>query len=200
MSVYRDAVLEGTLEAAQIHEDLASHSDSTASCDAVDVFRLIDERKILLIFQKLSGLLGAFMHYQRTGILVTTERTLSIQRFTAAHELGHAVLNHSVGVDDSSILARTPFGRGRYDPKEMAADAFASMLLMPEFLINAIAARQKWGPVAIRRPEIVYQMSLRLGVSYEALARTLTRHGILGPNESGSILNVTRQTTQAASS
>ena len=184
MSAYRDAILAGTLEAEQIHADMNAASGASPSCGAVDVFRFIDGRDILLLFQKLGGLLGAFMNYQRPGILVTTERTLAIQRFTAAHELGHAVLGHDVGVDDESMLNRTPFGQGHYNAKEMAADTFAAMFLMPEFLINEIAEKQGWDYAAIRRPETIYQLSLRLGVSFEALVRTLAKHGILSAHES----------------
>lgn len=190
MTSFRDAVLEGTLEAAQIHADTMHDTTAQASISAVDVFKFIDDRQIDLMFQKLGGLLGAYLRFQRPGILVTTERSLAIQRFTAAHELGHAVLKHSAGVDDDSILARTPFGSKHYDPKEVAADTFAAMFLMPEFLINAIAERQKWDYKAIRQPEVIYQMSLRLGVSYEALTRTLVKHGVLQAQERSSLLNV----------
>jgi hypothetical protein len=88
------------------------------------------------------------------------------------------------------MLSRTPFGRGGYDVREMAADSFAALFLMPEDLINALADRQKWDYLAIRRPEVVYQMSLRLGVSYEALVRTLVKHGILTPDESAGFLRI----------
>jgi len=142
------------------------------------------------MFQKLGGLLGAYLRFQRPGILVTTERSLAIQRFTAAHELGHAVLKHKASVDDDSMLARTPFGSRHYDPREVAADTFAAMFLMPEFLINAIAERQKWDHLAIRQPEVIYQMSLRLGVSYEALARTLVKHGVLQAQESSNLIKI----------
>jgi Zn-dependent peptidase ImmA (M78 family) len=190
MTSFRDAVLEGTLEAAQIHADSVHDQTIGASVSAVDVFKFIDNRQIDLMFRKLGGLLGAYLRFQRPGILVTTERSLAIQRFTAAHELGHAVLKHSAGVDDDSILARTPFGGKHYDPREVAADTFAAMFLMPEFLINAIAERQKWDYQAIRQPEVIYQMSLRLGVSYEALTRTLVKHGVLQKAESSSLLSV----------
>jgi Zn-dependent peptidase ImmA (M78 family) len=190
MRSFRDAVLGGTLEAAQLHADSKSeHNEKHIAC-AVDVFKFIDDRHIDLMFQKLGGLLGAYLHFQRPGILVTTERSLAIQRFTAAHELGHAVLNHRAGVDDDSMLTRTPFDGAYYDLKEVAADTFAAMFLMPEFLINSIAERHKWDHKTIRQPEIIYQLSLRLGVSYEALIRTLVKHSILQKQESAALLNI----------
>lgn len=157
----------------------------------VDVFRIIEQNNIFLFFKKLDGLLGAYLPIEQDpGILVTTQRPLAIQRFTAAHELGHSVLRHGLGIDDEGMLKRSPFGRQTYDVKEMGADTFAAMFLMPEWLIHAIAARHGWDHASIKQPENVYQMSLRLGVSYEALARTLHRHGLLTNTESNQLLKV----------
>jgi len=142
------------------------------------------------LFQKLGGLLGAYLEVQRPGILVTTERPLAIQRFTAAHELGHAVLRHKVGLDGDEMIRRSPFASQRYDHREVAADAFAAMFLMPDFLINSIAEQQKWNYESVRDPRVIYQMSWRLGVSYEALARTLVKHKYLDASESQKILRV----------
>lgn len=97
MNAIREAVLLGSLEAAQLHADAGL--DSTSGAVSIDVYEFIASRDIELVFHKLGGLLGAYLEIQRPGILVTTERPLAIQRFTAAHELGHAVLKHKIGVD-----------------------------------------------------------------------------------------------------
>jgi Zn-dependent peptidase ImmA (M78 family) len=190
MTTLRDAVLQGSLEAAQLHADAGLGPGSDSGTAPIDVYRFISDRQIALLFQKLGGLLGAYLEVERPGILVTTERSLAIQRFTAAHELGHAVLHHRVGLDGDEIIRRSPFASARYDHREVAADAFASMFLMPDFLINAIANQQKWDHESVRDPRVIYQMSLRLGVSYEALARTLVKHKYLEVNESQKILRV----------
>lgn len=188
MTTVREAVLQGSLEAAQLHSDAGLGVESAVA--PIDVYEFIANRRIELVFHKLGGLLGAYMEIERPGILVTTERPLAIQRFTAAHELGHAVLKHKVGIDGEDMLWRSPFGRQSYDTRETAADAFASMFLMPEFLINAVATQQKWDYSSIRDARTVYQMSLRLGVSFEALSRTLVKHKILEQNEGQRMLNV----------
>ena len=46
------------------------------------------------------------------GVLVTTRRPLSIQRFTAAHELGHYRMKHRPSLDDESILRRMAMTTG----------------------------------------------------------------------------------------
>jgi len=191
MTQFRDAVLEATLQAANLHRALGSESSRESRDSSVDVFRIIEQKNIFLFFKKLEGLLGAYLPIEEDpGILVTTQRPLAIQRFTAAHELGHAVLRHGLGIDDDGMLQRSPFGRKTYDVKEMGADTFAAMFLMPEWLIHAIAARHGWDHTSVTQPEKVYQMSLRLGVSYEALARTLQRYGLLNSTESNQLLKV----------
>lgn len=189
MTSQRDAVLEGTLEAEQMHAELNARGITSTFGSAVDVFSVIENQGIKLLFQKLGGLLGAYLPLDRKGILVTTERTLAIQRYTAAHELGHAALNHSAGIDSDDILMRSPFGSHRYRPEEVAADTFAAMFLMPEPLINEVAERQHWDGTSIRSPEVIYQMALRLGVSYEALVRTLMKYKILSPVQGRSALD-----------
>jgi Zn-dependent peptidase ImmA (M78 family) len=191
MTAFRDAVLEGTLEAAQLHDLLGSEGSLTQAPGNVDIFKIIEDRNIFLFFKKLDGLLGAYLPLEADpGILITTQRSLAIQRFTAAHELGHAVLRHGLGIDDDRMLNRTPFGKKRYDAKEMGADTFAAMFLMPEWLINAFALQHKWNYQSIRQPETIYQMSLRLGVSYEALIRTLVRYNLLNSVESTQLLKI----------
>ena len=59
-----------------------------------------------LLLRPLKGLLGAYLPHPIPGVLVTTERPLSIQRFTAAHEVGHFRLEHLPSLDDESILRR----------------------------------------------------------------------------------------------
>lgn len=138
------------------------------------------DQNIPLVFRPLRGLLGAYLDEPAPGIIVTTQRPLSVQRFTAAHEFGHAILEHSTSLDDSAILARTPFAdRLTYDLQEAAADAFASQLLVPRWLIVKHMLRQNWSRDALQHPEVVYQLSLRMGVSYLATCHAARFHGVI---------------------
>jgi hypothetical protein len=53
------------------------------------------------------------------------------------------------------------------------------MFLMPEWLITLHAERQQWNSRALADPICVYQLALRMGVSYEAICRTLLGHKYL---------------------
>jgi Zn-dependent peptidase ImmA (M78 family) len=111
--------------------------------------------------------------------LITTQRSLSIQRFTAAHELGHFMLDHLPSLDDENVLRRMalPNASAMFGPnmQEVEADAFAVAFLMPRWLIHWHCTRQGWRARDLSVPVVVYQLSLRLGTSYEATTWTLQR-------------------------
>jgi hypothetical protein len=65
------------------------------------------------------------------------------------------------------------------DLREVAADAFASEFLLPRWLYIYHARRHQWTTDVLRDPAIVYQLSLRVGASYEATCWGLGGHGIL---------------------
>ncbi len=186
----RKARLQGTHEAARLHKILESENRIKREGGRVDVFRSIVEMGLPLIFRPLDALLGAYLPEPIPGVIVTTERVLSLQRFTGAHELGHFLMKHKVSLDGEEILRRSPFASAPYDAQEVAADAFAAEFLMPRWLFIAHALRQQWHAKSMRDPLLVYQMSLRVGASYEATARTLARHKIIGAPTSKRLLAI----------
>jgi hypothetical protein len=132
----------------------------------VDVFGAIQTVDLPLLLRPLQGLLGAYLSEPAPGVLVTTQRPMSIQRFTAAHELGHFSLRHQPSLDDESILRRMPMTGARgVEFQEVEADAFAVAFMMPRWLIGWHAGRQAWTIDDFRRPNVVYQLSLRIGAS-----------------------------------
>ena len=78
------------------------------------------------------------------GIIDASERTVRIsrrfepqvRRFTAAHELGHAVLHDARGLHRDRAVDGSQLG-GSYDRTEREADIFATCFLMPEKLVRA---------------------------------------------------------------
>lgn len=171
MSKVRDCLLAGVAGASEAHGALRLREATSQGARAIDVFEVIARLDIPLRFAPLDKLLGACMRVDdvTVGILITTQRDLHLQRFTAAHELGHFVLQHEGSLDREAprvpVMGRT---RGR-DPAEVEADAFAAEFLMPKWLIGAVANRHGWWSAsALSKPDVVYQLSLRLAVSYEA--------------------------------
>lgn len=172
----REAVLEGAQAAARLHEKLGTRKAVEASLGCVDVFGAILATQAALVFRPLEGLLGFCIKGPTTpGVVISTQRPLRIQRFTGAHELGHVVLGHTLSLDGPEILGR---GGGR-NAIETSADSFASGFLLPKWLLQLHARRQGWNRATMSDPHVVYQLSLRVGASYEATCVALERHKII---------------------
>jgi Zn-dependent peptidase ImmA (M78 family)/predicted secreted protein len=149
------------------------------------------------MFRKLNKLLGAFLNEDGSkGVIVTTQRQLPVQRYTAAHELGHAMLGHNPSADPEDILTRSPFVSrvdGLYDVQEIQANVFASHLLIPRWLLVKHMKRQEWTASDLTNPEIVYQLSLRLGASYSATCHALQQNKVFGAGMCSQLLAVERR-------
>jgi Zn-dependent peptidase ImmA (M78 family)/predicted secreted protein len=178
MADNREAILKGSKAAHTLHRDLGVREPLERSGGGrIDVFGAIGRLGGTLMFQKLDKLLGAYVPAEEPGILITTQRTLPVQRFTGAHELGHLYMGHEPSLDDEGILRRAPFSAtSRAERQEREADAFASMFLAPSWLLALIVERQQWPTKVLADPVTVYQASLRLGTSYAATCYVLERH------------------------
>jgi len=144
------------------------------------VFGAISKLGATLMFQPLDRLLGAYLPGEESGVLITSQRPLPLQRFTGAHELGHLCMRHEPSLDDDNILCRSPFATtGTANRQEREADAFASMFLTPAWLVALVLQRQRWSARQLADPAFLYQASLRLGTSYRATCFALERHKVI---------------------
>lgn len=186
---------KGTLTAARLHRELDTRQAVMADGSRVDVFGAAFRLNVPLIFRPLDGLLGAFLKGPIPGVIVTTQRPLSVQRFTAAHELGHARMGHSVSLDDDGILRRSPYAtQMAYDLREVEANAFAVEFLMPRWLVAWHCERQGWTGNALKNPEVLYQLSLRIGISYEAACWNIAHQRFIHPATARSLAAIEPKT------
>lgn len=186
----RDARLRGTMEAARLHQTLEIRERFLSTGAQIDVFGALAELDIIVLFKPLDGLLGAYLRGDAPGALISTRRPQSVQRFTGAHELGHAVLNHTPSLDSSGVLRRAAEGYANVRSaafgaqlQEIEADAFASEFLTPAWLLLHHARVQGWKRSDLAEPDVAYQMALRCGGSYEATLRSLGRNRFIGEAE-----------------
>jgi hypothetical protein len=121
----RAAILTGVKAAHTLHRDLDIREQVERSGGGrIDVFGAIANFGATLMFQPLDKLLGAFLPGEEVGVLITTKRSLPVERFTGAHELGHLCMRHEPSLDDENILRRAPFSTsGRLIPKALLADS-----------------------------------------------------------------------------
>jgi predicted secreted protein len=133
--------------------------------EPVDVFSAIDRANLWLIFRPLEGMKGALCSGgSATGVLVNSNHPFYLQRFTAAHELGHYRLGHPPTIDldgDDDLGCALSWA-------ELEAESFASQFLMPPRAVRrAIDNTQPSSPLD------AYQAALRLQVSYAAMVSRL---------------------------
>ena len=190
MQSRRDAILKGTRAAAKIHREFDMRRQIEKRTSSIDVFGTIVKRKIPLVFRPLDGLLGALVASPAPGIIVTTKRQLSVQRFTGAHELGHAEMDHQDSLDDESMLTRSESPGWDDDPLEAAANAFATGFLLPKWLLILQCERHHWTRYALSKPDVVYQLSLRTGTSYQATCLALLRHKLIDETQFGGLRQI----------
>ena len=181
MKSYRDAVLFGVRGATDAHSTFGLRERVEKGGTGIDVFGIIDELRIPLFFKPLDKLLGTCIRVPDAGpgILITTERDLHLQRFTAAHELGHYILQHEGSFDNEVGPPKLKQPAG-FDWKEVEANAFAAEFLLPKWLFRYHVQRHNWSLKQLSDPGTVYQLSLRMGVSYESTCWGLQSHNILG--------------------
>ncbi len=170
----RAEILAAIAAADRFHVEFNSKEKVKDGRGRVDIFGMLLSRDVTVLFRPLKNLLGAFLDDPGRGILVTSKRPLSVQRFTAAHELGHEALGHEASFDQEEVLTRALFmSETGFDPREIQANAFASELLTPPWLIAHHMRHQAWGRDDLTDPRIVYQLSLRMGSSYSATCHAL---------------------------
>ena len=161
------------------------------SSGSVDVFDAALHQGSTLLFRDLKNILGAYLNENGTpGIIVTTQRPLSIQRFTAAHELGHYYMGHEPSIDGDEILGAS----GTLAAVEVQATAFSAEFLAPKWLLFYHGRRQGWNAHSISDPVVVYQLSLRLSLSYESTCYSLRTHDVIKPAALQSLLAVAPKT------
>jgi Zn-dependent peptidase ImmA (M78 family) len=181
--------LDAVAAAKRVHRDLDLQRRVTEGAGLVDVFEAIGELDIPLVFKPLTSALGLCLPAPLRGIMITTERGLHIQRFTGAHELGHVILEHAGSVDREIIYRGPLMPVGGRDLQEVAADAFAAEFVLPRWLYRHQIRAQGWTVAGhLRNPDIVYQLSLRMGASYEATCWGLVSHQILPQGEVDALL------------
>ena len=140
--------------------------------DPVPIFDIIEDRGIWLSFEtSLDRLLGTYLRVgNAAGIAINTARPLSLQRFTAAHELGHHELGHESHLDLEAAITDPS-----QDPRELQAQTFAASLLMSELAIEAQLEHRGHDPDCPDLDAVdVYSISAELGVSYQAAVTQLS--------------------------
>lgn len=119
-----------------------------------------------LLEDDLSGM--AFIKDEQKFIVYNASHHPNRQRFTIAHELGHHLMDyrmlaHSVHVD-RGVLRRDRLSSDGIDDIEIAANAFAASVLMPEHLVRKACPSS----IDLENDRVVGQLAQQFAVSHAA--------------------------------
>ncbi|RQT56335.1 ImmA/IrrE family metallo-endopeptidase [Burkholderia cepacia] len=180
----RDEMLAVTRRATEVLASAKAKDRLADGYSRIDPFAIAALDNVPVLVRPLEHLLGAFLREDQPGIMVNGDRPAGLVHMTCAHELGHYFLGHATTAD----------AQIDYDAKanliERQADWFAYALLTPRWLIAEIMRRKGWTTLSLRSPAVVYQLSLRMGVSYTGTVWSLQRQKLLSPPEATTLARV----------
>lgn len=181
----RDDILAATRQAAKVHAQFDVRRRIDAGYTRVDPDTIADQAGVVVLYKELDRLLGGFIREEeRPGIMVNVARSRGLVHMTAAHELGHFFMGHQSTADETIDYGSTA------DVKEQQANYFAYNLLTPQWLVARTMKRMRWSAADLARPHVLYQLSLRLGVSYTAMVWSLVRMGVMAETRTTALLKV----------
>jgi Zn-dependent peptidase ImmA (M78 family) len=119
---------------------------------------------------------GFYLRDKQERIIgVNNSQAVVRQRFTIAHELGHALLEEKDGVHvDGRFNFRDTRSSLAIDPDEMAANQFAAELLMPESEVFELVGEG----IDVTDDGELRTLARRFGVSQQAMAYRLVNLGL----------------------
>lgn len=183
---YRDLVLRAAQRAAEIiDESGAMERIEQDGYTRIDPFQIAADSGVMVMLRPMQKLLGAFLGDETPGILVNVDRSAGLVHMTCAHELGHFFMGHGSTADEKIYYG------SKAALVEQEADQFGYNLLVPRKLIVKVMQRKQWSKAALFRPDVLYQLALRMGVSYEAAAWSLSRHKVMSPAQVQQMLRTT---------
>ena len=142
----------------------------------VDIYSVIESIGLYPRFSALIGLAGAIVRTRSEtdedevfGILINSDQPEERTRFSAAHEVGHYLLDHLKNVE-SHASHKTAWR----SPIESDADTFAAELLVPSDDLAKLAGANR-----NLSPELVLSFADKFVVSYQAMLRRLLDIGAI---------------------
>lgn len=181
----RTDILNAVRRASEILDDFEMKSRITDGYTRIDPALIASYANVTLIYKPLERLLGSFIRIDDSaGIIVNNDRPRGLIHMTCAHELGHFFLEHESNTDTT-----VEYGSNA-ENLEQDANFFAYSLLAPQWLVGKTMREKGWGRQSFENPIIVYQLSLRLGISYTAMVWSLATLKLLTDTVRESLLKI----------
>jgi Zn-dependent peptidase ImmA (M78 family) len=139
-----------------------------------DIFQWMRDAGVRVFRRELqseSAISGLFVRHPDAGrcVLINYSQDIYRQRFSAAHEVGHALMD-----DNKPFNVSRDADQDATSWIETRANSFASAFLMPPELLSRLATPEQW-----RRPDKIIDVADRLLVSIPALLSALRRDNVI---------------------
>lgn len=180
----RDIILRAAQRASEVLDDCGAMQRIEQGYTRIDPFQVAAQHDILVMLRPMEKLLGAFLGDTNPGILVNNQRPAGLVHMTCAHELGHFFMGHGSTADENIYYGNNA------RVIELEADEFGYSLLAPRKLISLVMKRKGWQKSDLWHPVVLYQLALRLGTSYKAMAWSLVRHQVFSYGDAEKLLRV----------
>lgn len=177
----RQRLLDASTKAKEVHRDAGSEVRIANGFSRIDPLKLAEDAGVAVMAKPLEKLLGAFLRESRAGILLNSERPVGMMHMTCAHELGHYFLGHVTTADEHIEYRESD------SATEQEANQFAYSLMAPRWLVLRAIRAKGWNKADLLQPAVVYQLSLRLGISFSAMAWALARLKFISDPEANRI-------------
>jgi Zn-dependent peptidase ImmA (M78 family) len=168
---------------------LERFSITSPPIDVKKIAERLGYRVVLKFFDE-EDLSGTVMRDAR-GVVTLGINTLHApvrQRFSIAHEIGHAWLHLASGRQESffvdppaGVFFRDSKASHGEDQKEIEANQFAAALLMPNQLVDGSLAALAGSPKRLTIDTAVSQLATRFNVSTQAMRFRLVTLGFIEP-------------------
>ncbi len=168
---------------------LQSHAMMTPPVDVLRVAELLGYRVVLKFFDE-ADLSGTVIRDDRGTVTlgINTLHPLVRQRFSIAHEIGHAWLHLSRATRESffvdppaGVFFRDSNASRGEDQKEIEANQFAAALLMPGQLVHDWLGALAQSARKLTIEAAVSDLAVRFNVSTQAMRFRLVTLGFIEP-------------------
>lgn len=141
---------------------------------------------ITVVLEDLGGDDVSGMLYRKTGtslIIVNDRHHRHRQRFTIAHEIGHADLHESDTYLDGSASLRFRDERSATgtDTEEREANGFAAAMLMPEEWVRRDFMRIVTGRRIVKEDDVITKLAKDFDVSEQAMRLRVVNLNLIDP-------------------
>jgi Zn-dependent peptidase ImmA (M78 family) len=127
MSDFKALAKKAILEADKIRRQLKINAVAPVS-----IYDVAGQLELDVYFRDVPSLDGMYSRNPGPAIILGNDRPIGRQSFSCAHELGHHVFGHGIGLDE---IDSTDLGDKKRNPDEYLVDCFAGYFLMPKFAV-----------------------------------------------------------------